>query len=210
VARYTGPVCRICRREGTKLYLKGERCYSEKCAVDRKNYPPGMHAAEGKKNKLSEFGQQLREKQKVRRAYGLMERQFRLTFQKAAAKRGVISENFFCALELRLDNVVYRMGLARSRNEARQVVRHNHVLVNDKRVNIPSMQVKVGDTVALAEKSKGKAIFELCKDFYNKKSQIGWFEVDHSKHTGKVTALPTREDIQMPVKDRLIVELYSK
>ena len=210
MARYTGPSCRVCRREGTKLYLKGERCYSEKCAVDRKNYAPGMHGAETKKNKLSEFGQQLREKQKVRRTYGLMERQFRTTFEKAASKKGVTSENFFSALELRLDNVVYRMGLARSRNEARQVVRHNHVLVNQKRVNIPSLQVKIGDVVELVDKSKSKAMFELSKDLYNKKSQLAWFEIDHTKFTGKVTALPTREDIQMPVKDRLIVELYSK
>lgn len=210
MARYTGAVCRICRREGNKLYLKGERCYTEKCAIDRRNYAPGMQGAEGKKGKLSEYGQQLREKQKVRRTYGLMERQFRTLFKKAAQKKGVTSENFFRDLELRLDNVIYRMGLARSRNEARQVVRHNHVIVNNKRVNIPSMQIKVGDEVQIAEKSKNKVIFEQSKELYGKKAQLGWFEVDHSKQSGKIIALPMREDIQMPVKDRLIVELYSK
>ncbi len=209
MARYTGPSCRLCRREGGKLFLKGERCLTDKCAVDRKPYPPGMHG-QGRRSKVSDYGSQLREKQKVRRTYGLLEDQFRSLFQSAAKKRGVTAEIFFKDLELRLDNVVFRMGFARSRNEARQVVRHNHILVNGKRCNIPSASMSVGDEISLKAKSQSSAQFGLSAELYSKRPALPWIEVDHSKFSGKVSALPTMEDIQMPVKERLIVELYSK
>jgi len=208
LARYTGPVCRFCRREGTKLFLKGERCLTDKCAFDRKGYAPGQHGQ--RRAKVSEYGSQLREKQKVKRVYGVLEKQFRLTFSKAVAERGVTSDIFFRNLELRLDNVVYRMGFARSRNEGRQVVRHNHVLLNGKRCNIPSARLKIGDVVSLAEKSSKKAQFQLSGELYGRRAGLQWFQVDHAKGTGKVVSNPTRDDIQLPVKERLIVELYSK
>jgi small subunit ribosomal protein S4 len=168
-----------------------------------------MHGA-NKKGKLSEYGMQLREKQKVRRVYGLMERQFRNTFEKANVSKGVTSENFFRSLEMRLDNVVFRMGFARSRNESRQVVSHNHVLVNGKRVNIPSAQVKVGDEVSIVGKSQSAPLFALATELYSKRVALPWFNVDHAKFSGKITGTPTRDDIQMPVRERLIVELYNK
>lgn len=210
MARYCGAVCRLCRREGQKLFLKGQRCYTDKCAVERKPYPPGSRGANGKRGKLSEFGTQLREKQKVRRIYGMMESQFRNFFAKASQIKGVTSEIFFRSLELRLDNVVYRMGLARSRNEARQLVRHNHILVNDKRLNIPSAQLKIGDIVRVKENSQSKGVFTEVKDSSAKRPAMAWCEVDHDKLSGKIIANPTREDIQIAVKDRLIVELYNK
>lgn len=210
MARYCGAVCRICRREGMKLYFKGERCYSEKCAFERKGYPPGQHGEATKHAKMSEFGIQLREKQKVKRAYGLLEKQFKNTFKKSAERKGVTSELFFSTLEMRLDNVVYRMGFARSRNEGRQVVRHSHILVNGKRVNIPSAILKVGDVVTVDPKEQSKVTFALASDLYKKKVPLAWFEVDHKQFSGKIVSNPTREDIQMPVKDRLIVELYNK
>lgn len=208
MARYTGPVCRLCRREGSKLFLKGERCLTDRCAFDRKGYAPGQHGQ--RRVKVSEYGSQLREKQKVRRAYGLLEKQFRSIFKLAAKKRGVTAEIFFQRLELRLDNTVFRMGFARSRSEARQVVRHNHILLNGKRCNIPSAVLKVGDEISLAPKSSEKAQFSLSSELYEKRAALAWFEVDHSKKAGKVVSLPTRDDIQMPVRERLIVELYSK
>jgi small subunit ribosomal protein S4 len=208
LARYTGPVCRHCRREGMKLFLKGERCMTDKCAFERKGYAPGMHGQ--RRSKLSEYGGQLREKQKVKRAYGLLEKQFRLTFNKSIIERGVTADIFFRNLETRLDNVIYRMGFARSRNEARQVVRHNHVLVNGKRCNIPSANLNVGDVVALAEKSAKKAQFQLSAELFGKRAALGWFQVEHAKGTGKLVSNPTRDDIHLPVKERLIVELYSK
>lgn len=209
MARYTGPVCRHCRREGSKLFLKGDRCYSDKCSFERKAFAPGMHGA-SKKGKLSEYGMQLREKQKVRRVYGLMEKQFRNAFSKANTAKGVTAENFFRSLELRLDNVVFRMGFARSRNESRQIVSHNHILVNGKRVNIPSALVKVGDEVSVTSKSHAAPMFALAGELYSKRVALPWFNVDHSKFSGKITANPTRDDIQMAVRDRLIVELYNK
>lgn len=208
MARYIGPVCRFCRREGLKLFLKGERCFTDRCAFERKAYAPGQHGQ--RRSKLSEYGTQLREKQKVRRVYGLLESQFRNTFEKSAAERGVTADIFFRNLELRLDNVVYRMGFSRSRTEGRQVVRHNHILVNGKRCNIPSAKLKVGDEVRLATPSQGKAQFQLAAELQAKRAALPWFQVDHAKATGKVMANPTREDIHMPVKERLIVELYSK
>lgn len=206
MARYVGPVCRHCRREGTKLFLKGERCMTDKCAIERKGYAPGQHGQ--RRAKLSEYGSQLREKQKVKRVYGMLEKQFRLTFDRSAAERGVTADIFFRNLETRLDNVVYRMGFARSRSEARQVVRHNHVLVNGKRCNIPSAKLAVGDEVKLVDSTP--AMFQLAADLYARRAALPWVQVDHSKATGKVVANPTRDDIHLPVKERLIVELYSK
>ena len=208
MARYIGPVCRHCRREGAKLYLKGERCLSDRCAIERRGYAPGQHGQ--KRGKLSEFGTQLREKQKVKRIYGMLEKQFRNTFKRSAAERGVTSDIFFRNLELRLDNVVYRMGFARSRSEARQIVRHNHVLVNGKRCNIPSARMKVNDEISLAAKSQKTPGVVLSADLYAKRAALPWFNVDHAKHAGKIVANPTRDDVHMPVKERLIVELYSK
>jgi small subunit ribosomal protein S4 len=206
--RYTGPVCRFCRREGAKLYLKGERCMTDRCSYDRRSHAPGQHGQ--KKGKLSEFGQQLREKQKVKRVYGMQERQFRLTFARAVKQRGVTSELFFRRLELRLDNVLFRMGFARSRNEARQLVRHSHVLVNGRRSNIPSHTLALGDVVAIASKSQKAALFTLSSELHSKRAQVPWVNVDHTKFEGKIVAEPQRDDIQLNVKERLIVELYSK
>lgn len=209
MARYTGPVCRHCRTEGTKLYLKGERCNTEKCAFERKAYGPGVHGANTRR-KLTEYGRQLREKQKVKRTYGMMENQFLRLFKAADKKKGVTSDTFFSSLELRLDNVVYRMGFARSRNEARQVVSHNHVLVNGKRMNVPSASMKVGDEISIKEKSQPMALFTDAAEQVSKRVALPWVEVDNKKFVGKITANPTREDIQMAVQDRLIVELYNK
>lgn len=208
MARYIGPVCRHCRREGMKMFLKGERCMTDKCAFERKGYAPGQHGQ--RRAKVSEYGTQLREKQKVKRVYGMLEKQFRLTFERSTAERGVASDIFFRNLETRLDNVVFRMGFARSRNEARQVVRHNHILVNGHRCNIPSACLKVGDTVALAEKSAKIDRFQAAGELYAKRATLPWFQVDHAKGAGKLVANPTRDDIHLPVKERLIVELYSK
>jgi small subunit ribosomal protein S4 len=208
MALYHGPVCRFCRRESQKLFLKGDRCFTERCSFERRAYAPGQHGQ--KRGKLSEFGQQLREKQKVRRVYGLTEKTMRLTFEKASATRGVVSDMFFRNLEQRLDNVVYRMGFARSRTEARQIVRHNHILVNGKRLNIPSANIVVGDVVAVSEKSRSMPVFPLAADLFSKRAAIQWLDVDHKGFTGKVTAAPTREDIHLNVKERMIVELYNK
>jgi len=208
VAKYNGPVCRLCRREGQKLFIKGERCYTDKCAFDRHGVPPGMHGA--KRGKLSEFGVQLREKQKVKRAYGILEQPFRNIFKKASRERGVTSEIFFKKLEMRLDNVIFRMGFARSRQEAKQVIRHNHIVVNGKRVNIPSVLTEVGDIVSLKEKSQTVALFDSAKALYAKRPALAWIEVDHAKNIGKIVAEPTRDDIGMAVKESLIVELYNK
>ena len=191
-----------------KLFLKGERCMTDKCAFERKGYAPGQHGQ--RRAKVSEYGSQLREKQKVKRVYGLLERQFRLTFEHSVLERGVTSEIFFRNLELRLDNVVFRMGFSRSRNEGRQVVRHNHVLVNGKRCNIQSARLKVGDVVTVAQKSQSKSQFKSSGELFARRLALPWVQVDHGKATGKVVAQPTRDDIGLPVKERLIVELYSK
>ncbi len=191
-----------------KLHLKGERCMTDKCAFERRGFAPGQHGQ--RRTKVSEFGTQLREKQKVKRVYGLMEKQFRLFFRRSALERGVTGDIFFRKLETRLDNVVFRMGFARSRNEARQVVRHNHVLVNGKRCNIPSAIMAVGDEISLTAKSKPKAQFALSAETFGKRAALAWFSVDHGKGTGKLVSNPTRDDIHLPVKERLIVELYSK
>lgn len=208
MARYTGPVCRLCRREGEKLFLKGDRCLTDRCSFERRGYAPGQHGQQ--RTKLSDFGVQMREKQKVKRVYGLLEKPLRNLFGKSAKERGVTSDIFFRNLELRLDNVAYRMGFARSRNEAKQVVRHNHILVNGKRCNIPSARLEVGDEVSLAPASQKQAKFTLAAELYARRAALPWVQVDHNKFSGKVIAEPTRSDIHMNVKERLIVELYSK
>jgi small subunit ribosomal protein S4 len=181
---------------------------TDRCSFDRRSHAPGQHGQ--KKGKLSEFGQQLREKQKVKRVYGMQERQFRLTFQKAVKQRGVTSDLFFRRLELRLDNVLFRMGFARSRNEARQLVRHSHVMVNGRRSNIPSHTLALGDVVTIANKSQKAALFTLASELHSKRAQVPWVNVDHTKFEGKIVAEPQRDDLQLNVKERLIVELYSK
>jgi len=206
MARYTGPSCRLCRREGQKLYLKGDRCYSDKCAVSRRQSVPGQHGA--RRSKLSGYGTQLREKQKVKRYYGLIEKQFRESYEKATNLPGITGENMLRLLELRFDSVVYRMGLASSRKEARQLVGHNHFTINGKKANIPSMSLKVGDVIEVKEKSKSSSKF---KDLAEKaQTTPKWVESDYEKLTGKVIALPTREDIDLPIEEHLIIELYSR
>ena len=206
MARYTGPSCRLCRREGQKLFLKGERCYSGKCALEKRSYAPGQHG-QGRK-KSSDYGLQLREKQKAKRFYGLQETQFRNLFEKAAAKKGITGENLLIMLETRLDNVVFRMGLASSRKEARQLVTHGHFTVNGKKADIPSMQLKAGDVVAVKEKSTSSPKFKEIKEMTI--STPAWVTSDTQKLEGKVLAMPTREQIDTPVAEHLIVELYSK
>lgn len=206
MARYTGPSCRLCRREGQKLFLKGERCYSSKCAIDKRNYAPGQHGQSRKK--ISEYGLQLREKQKAKRFYGVLETQFRNYFEKAAKKKGITGENLLIMLETRLDNVIFRMGFASSRKEARQLVRHGHFLLDGKKVDIPSYEVKSGVTIQVREKSASSPKFKEIKDMSI--SVPSWITVDVTKLEGKVVAIPTREDIDTPIAEHLIVELYSK
>ncbi len=208
MARYTGAVCRLCRREGVKLYLKGDRCYSDKCAVTTKPYAPGQHGQSRKK--VSEYGIQLREKQKVRRIYGIQEKQFRSYFAKAERQKGVTGENLLRLLELRLDNVIYRLGLASSRVDARQLVRHGHFTVNGRKVNIPSYLVKVGDTIAVKEGSKSSPKIEAIAAAIAHRVPPAWLDMDKENLVGNVKALPVREDIDMPISEQLIVELYSR
>jgi len=208
MARYIGPVCRLCRREGQKLYLKGEKCFSQKCPVVRRPYAPGQHGQVNKK--LSEYGLQLREKQKAKRIYGILETQFANYFEEADRIPGITGENLLRILEMRLDNVVYRLGLGRSRTEARQVVRHNHILVNGKKVNIPSYQVKVGDVIEVKEKSKGFQRFKDITDTTASRIVPEWLEADMDNLKGKVVALPERDQIDIDIQETLIVELYSK
>ena len=206
MARYRGPVCKLCRREGMKLFLKGERCLTEKCAIERRSYPPGEHGRG--RIKQSEYLLQLREKQKARRYYGLLEKQFRNYYEKAARQSGVTGENLLRMLETRLDNVVYRLGFAASRAQARQLVRHGHFEVNGKRVNIPSYQVQEDDVIALREGAAAKAAVTDATDLTASVSP--WLQADHDNLTGKVLRLPDRVDIDTPVQEQLIVELYSK
>ncbi|HHU90195.1 MAG TPA: 30S ribosomal protein S4 [Clostridiaceae bacterium] len=208
MARYTDASCKLCRREGQKLFLKGERCYTNKCAIGRRPYAPGQHGAQRKK--LSEYGIQLREKQKAKRFYGLLESQFRKYFEIANRKKGVTGENLLQLLETRLDNVVYRLGFGTTRAEARQLVTHGHFNVNGKKVNIPSYIVKVGDTIEVSEKSKKSVRFKEILDITGAKVVPKWLEVDQENLNGKVVALPEREDIDLNVQEHLIVELYSK
>lgn len=206
MSRYTDASCRLCRREGQKLFLKGERCYSTKCAIEKRNFPPGQHG-QGRK-KVSDYGLQLREKQKAKRFYGLQETQFRNLFDKAARKKGITGENLLILLESRLDNVVFRLGFASSRKEARQLVTHGHFTVNGKKVDIPSYEVSAGDVIKVKEKSTNSPKFKEIKDMAI--TVPSWMTVDVEKLEGKVLALPTRADIDTPVAEHLIVELYSK
>lgn len=208
MARYTDASCRLCRREGEKLFLKGERCYTNKCAVGKRAYAPGQHGQ--KKKKMSEYGIQHREKQKTRRFYGILEGQFKKYFEMAAHKKGITGENLLQILELRLDNAVYRLGLATSRPEARQLVRHAHFLVNGEKVNIPSYLLKVGDEIAVREKSKSSPKIKAIGEITGSKVIPKWLEFNTDNLTGKLVALPSREDIDLPVREHLIVELYSK
>jgi small subunit ribosomal protein S4 len=208
MARYTGADCRLCRREGLKLFLKGDRCYSDKCAVERRPYPPGQ--AGKRRPRDSEYRVQLREKQKTKRIYGLLEKQFRGYYELANRQKGITGENLLRLLECRLDNVVYRLGFAKSRDEARQVVRHNHIAVNGRRVNIPSYRVRPGDTVTIAEKSKDLLVIKTALISSEKIEVPGWLEVDIEKLSGKVLSMPERDQIDAPVREQLIVELYSK
>ena len=209
MGRYTDAVCRQCRREGEKLFLKGDRCYSDKCAVERKNYSPGMHG-QGRRQKVSEYGLQLREKQKTRRIYGILEKQFRNYFAKADRQQGITGENLLILLERRLDNVVYRLGFAASRKEARQLVNHGHFTINGKKASIPSMLVKVNDVIQVKEKSKELAKFQEIKEQAAYKTPPEWLSVDVENLTGRVLAYPVREQIDTPVNEQLIVELYSR
>lgn len=208
MARYTGPSCRLCRREGEKLFLKGTRCYTEKCGVERRKYPPGQHGQS--RGKLSDYGMQLREKQKVRRMYWIMEKQFRLYFEKASKTKGVTGEVLLQLLERRLDNIVYRMGFALNRREARQLVGHGHFLVNGRRVNIPSCLVRAGDTVEVKESSRELQAITESLSIAEHRGFPEWVEVDAKSLKGKFLRIPTREEIQLPVQEQLIIELYSK
>lgn len=208
MARYTGPVCRLCRREGVKLYLKGERCYSDKCAIDRRGYAPGQHG-QGRR-KQSEYGIQLREKQKARRTYGVLEKQFRHYYEEANRQHGVTGEVLLQLLERRLDNVVYRLGYAASRAEARQLVRHGHFTVNGRRVDIPSYQLKEGDVVAVREKSLESPRLKELVETADTRSVPAWLDRDSATASGKVLRIPTRDEIDTPVQEQMIVELYSR
>ena len=208
MARYTEAKCRICRREGAKLFLKGDRCYTDKCAYERRPYAPGQHGRIRKK--MSDYAVQLREKQKTRRMYGILEGQFRAYFQRADMQKGVTGENLLSFLERRLDNVVYRLGLANSRNQARQLVRHGLFTLNGHRVTIPSLQVKIGDVIEVREKNRQSPIILEAQQVIARRGCPAWLEVDGEKLKGKVNALPTREDVQFPINEQLIVELYSK
>ena len=208
MARHTESVCRICRRENLKLFLKGDRCYSDKCAYERRSYPPGQHG-QGRK-KFSDYGIQLREKQKVKRMYGLLERQFRHYFHKAERQKGITGTNLLVLLERRLDNVVYRMGFANSRAQARQLVRHKHFTVNGTRVDIPSYLIKESDTVEVKENSRAMQAIAEAMEAVARRGVPQWLELDKDKFQGTVKAFPTRDELTMPIQEQLIVELYSK
>ena len=208
MARYRDAVCRLCRRERNKLYLKGDRCYTDKCSLTRKGYPPGEHGQA--RQKFSEYGQQLREKQKARRIYGILERQFRRYFREADRRKGVTGEILLQMLESRIDNVVYRMGFARSRAEARQMVNHGHFRVNGRRVDIPSYLTRPGDEIALREKSRNLSVFKELRESAGAGSVVDWIEVDLEKMQGRVIRMPQREEIDVPLEEHLIVELYSR
>jgi len=208
VARYTEAVCRHCRREGLKLFLKGERCYTDKCAIERRNYPPGEHGQA--RPKFSEYSIQLREKQKLRRIYGVLEDQFRRYFQQADRTRGVTGETLLQLLERRLDNVVYRLGFSTSRAEARQLVRHGHFRVNGRKVDIPSFSVRAGDQITVRERSRKVTRIVESLELAQRRGVPEWLEIQPESFTGKVKALPNRADMTMPINEKLVVELYSK
>ena len=208
MARYTGPVCRFCRRENMKLYLKGDRCHSDKCSYERRNHPPGQHGQS--RGKVSDYGLQLREKQKIRRTYGLLEKQYRSYFKEADRQKGVTGANFLILLERRLDNSVYRFGFAHSRQQARQMVRHSHFLVNGRKVNIPSYLLKPGDVVSVREKSRKLALISEAMEASQRREVPAWLELDKSSFEGTFKALPHREEIPLAVHEQLVVEFYSK
>jgi small subunit ribosomal protein S4 len=211
MARYTGPVCKLCRREGQKLFLKGQKCYTEKCPVDRRQYPPGQHGpAQARRRKQSDYAVQLREKQKVKRTYGLHEKQFRNMFERAATVPGITGTNLLIALESRLDNVIFRMGFASSRGQARQLVRHRHVEVNGHTVDVPSYQVSPGDEIALRGASKSLVQVEISLGARTRPTLLEWLALDEKSRVGRVVRTPTRTDIPLAVQEQLIVELYSK
>jgi small subunit ribosomal protein S4 len=209
VARYTGPVCRLCRRERMKLFLKGDRCFKEKCAIERRGYPPGQHGQRRGRRTLG-YGLQLREKQKVKRIYGVLEAQFRTYFREADRKKGITGENLLVMLEKRLDNVVYSLGFAASRAQARQFVRHGHVLVDGKKTSIPSYQVRGNQTIAVREGSRANDFIRQSVETARGRGVPDWLELDAENMTGKVLREPAREDIKLPIQEQLIVELYSR
>jgi small subunit ribosomal protein S4 len=211
MGRYTGAVCKLCRREGQKLFLKGTKCYTEKCPVERRNYAPGQHGmAQARRKKSSDYSQQLREKQKVKRIYGVPERYFKTLFEKAAQQPGVTGENLLVGLELRLDNIVYRLAFASSRKQARQIVQHGHVLVNGRVVDVPSYQVRAGDEVRMRAESKDMVPVQAALESKIKPTTVRWLAVDEGSRTGRVLERPGRADIPLAVQEQLIVELYSK
>jgi len=209
MSRYTGPVCKLCRREGEKLFLKGKRCFTEKCAIERKNYPPGEHGT-GRRRRPSEYQQQLREKQKVKRIYGLVENQFKNLFEDASKVSGVTGENLIIALETRLDNVVYRLGLAPSRKSARQLVNHGHVKVNGRTMDIPSYEVSPGEEVSLHDDAREMPIVKESVADAESKETLSWLGADYESYSGRMLERPSRADIPLAVDEHLIVELYSK
>ncbi|MCM2255862.1 MAG: 30S ribosomal protein S4 [Vicinamibacteria bacterium] len=211
MARYIGSVCRLCRREGMKLFLKGDRCFTDKCAIEKRNYAPGQHGKGVRtKQKLQGYGLQLREKQKVKRLYGMLEGQFGLFFQRATQEKGVSGELLLAKLERRLDNVAYRLGFGSSRSQARQLVRHGHVRVNDRKVDVPSFQVRPGDLVSLSAAAAKNAQVAASLESVKGRGVPKWLELDAAAFKGKVSALPARDDINFPIQEQLIVELYSK
>ncbi|MFN2237885.1 MAG: 30S ribosomal protein S4 [Thermoanaerobaculia bacterium] len=208
MARYSDPVCRLCRREGMKLFLKGDRCFKDKCAIERRNYAPGQHGR--RRSKVLGYGLQLREKQKVKRIYGILEKQFRLYFKEAARRGGITGENLLRQLELRLDNVVYSLGFSSSRAQARQLVRHGHVEVNGRKLNIPSYQVRKGDSIQVREKSRKNDQVRQAVETAAGRGVPAWLQLNAEQFQGSVIDLPKREDIRLPIQENLIVELYSK
>ncbi|MEX2272524.1 MAG: 30S ribosomal protein S4 [Vicinamibacterales bacterium] len=209
MARYIGPVCRLCRREGMKLFLKGERCYTEKCAIEKRNMPPGQHGR-ARKAKMVGYGVQLREKQKVKRIYGVLENQFRRYFETAERTRGITGETLLQLLERRLDNVIYRAGFSTSRAQARQLVRHGHFLVNGRKVDVPSYSVRQGDIVSVRQTSLENPVIAHAMEEVKGRGVPEWIAIDSTKLAGTIASLPTREQINLPVQEQLIVELYSK
>jgi small subunit ribosomal protein S4 len=208
MARYIGPACKLCRRENSKLFLKGDRCYTDKCAFDRRPYPPGVHGQ--RRNKPTEYGVRMREKQKVRRVYGILERQFRRYFASADRQKGVTGENLINSLERRLDSAVYRLGLSATRTDARQLVRHKHIQVNGKSVNIPSYLIKTGDKITLRDASKGLKRVQQGLETAGRREQPDWLDFDKNSLTGVVRQLPQREAVTLPIQEQLIVEFYSR
>lgn len=208
MAKYIGAACRLCRRENTKLFLKGDRCYSDKCAYDRKSYPPGQHGQ--RRTKVTDYALQLREKQKVKRIYGLTESQFHLTFKRADSQKGITGTNLLVLLERRLDNVVFRLGFANSRSQARQMVSHGHITINGRKVDIPSALVSMGDVVSVREKSRKMAVIIDSMEAVARRGLPQWLDLEKEKFSGVVKSYPVREDLTMPMQEQLVVELYSK